>query len=167
MHKCRRHHHKSEQERGNCNLKGRCGVELALGAWKDFEEELKNLKMSKQAGKFLLKLDPESSQKLLEGFHNCKQEMSFRTRQAFSYWDSLPHNILSLGYHLLSGSELDENESRERAQRLLDFYDSCSDKASLGVVSWYFFSKHREDIVNWSINKETMSPRLMSVLIGY
>lgn len=167
LHKCRCHHHKSERERDSCHLKGRCGIELAAGAWKDFLVELEKLKLTNRTAEYLRKLEHESAQKLMESFQNCKQEMLFRSQQAWSYWDQLPHNILALGYHFLTGSALDENDSRERAKNLLYAYDNCSDKSSLGIVSWYFFSKHRQDVLNWCIKGQGMTPCLTSLLMGY
>jgi hypothetical protein len=166
LHTCRCHHHSSEKEREKCNLKGRCGIELALGAWKDFVTGLSNLKLSRKAVEIFRQLESGYEQKLVESFQQCKQEMALRCHQAWSFWDQLPHNILSLGYHFLSGSSVDENKSRERAIQLLDQYESCSDKANLGVVPWYIFSKHRQHIISWYHGMD-MSPDLRSILMGY
>ena len=170
MHKCRCQHHTTEKERDECNLKGRCGVEMAMGAWKEFLEELSNLKLSHKAVQAVRHLDSGYAQKLMEWFQQCKHDMAFRGHQAWSFWDELPHNILTLGQHFLveSQSRSDaENKSRDKALKLLHLYDSCSDKASLGVVSWLVFSKHRQHILAWGGRKETMPPALQSLLMGY
>lgn len=167
MHQCRCCHHVTKKERDTCHMKGRCGIEMAMGTWKEFLSTLANLKLSPQAAEMLSRLDDETSQKLLRSFQDCKHEMEFRGKQAWSFWDCLPHKLLSMGHHFLTASLHDEQKSRKRAVCLLEEYDSCTDKPSLGVVSWYVFSRHRNDLLHWCVEEKPMSSNLRSILFGY
>ena len=168
LHTCCCQHHSAKKELETCNLKGRVGILLANGCWKGFLEDLKLVKMQPEAAILLQQLDDETSTSLITSFNSCKDQMILHGTQAWSFWDQMPHKLLSMAHHLILESKESEDEDRKKAARFLSEYDQCSAKSSLGMVAWHFFghSAHRQDLMDWCDGK-SLSPRLTQLFIGY
>ena len=164
--------HALDKERSTCNLKGRNALPLACGAWHAFTKKLQECGLSPSATILHAQLksqteeDKSFASHLLSEFHDCKAMMLLRLRQAFSFWDALPFAILRMGRHLAFPATT-EDESRTVASHLLKEYEDAPSKASLGVVSWFFFGQatNHQHIISW-INGEVLHYNIVGELLG-
>ena len=163
--------HETDKAKEQCGLKGRRAVELASGRWHDFIKSLNDLKVSNAALAAISQLsrsgDDGTATFLLTCFQDCKAAMLFRSRQAWSFWDSMPFSILKMCQHIVF-PHIGESVSREHAGELLSEFDSSESKASLGVIPWNFFGNdnNRPRMLNW-IHGHPLSEDLQQLLVGY
>ena len=169
MHACPCQHHETDRDRSLCNLKGRCAILMANGLWQEFISDLQNVRITWECEELLHELPPDTQKSLRDTFAECKNQMIFRSMQAWSFWKTLPYSILAIGYHLISESKADEDNDKTKCRRLLAEYDSSPSKASLGLVTWNFFGRPdiRRVVQDWLEGQKSMGPKLKQMLIGY
>lgn len=131
-------HHKTNKERASCNLKGRRAINLSSGAWNTFLNLLSSIKIPTECRALLQKLDAETTTALLHSFSNCKEQMMFRGKQAWSFWDQLPYAMISRAEHLVTEDTATEDGSRQKAKQLLSEYDSCAAKSTNGELALFW-----------------------------
>ena len=172
FHGCQCFHHQTKKEQEACRLKGRRGVQLALGAWRTFVQDLKDMGLSPGSLLALHKLEAGGDQQyasfLLEGFQNCRAMMELRCVQAWSFWDVLPFTILRMCSHFVSANN-DQSESRKHCLDLMKEYDRTESKASLGVIAYHFFGveKNRKPLRKWAVHGQKLPRELEMLLLGY
>lgn len=171
LHSCACTHHETKKEKDTCSLKGRRAVELALGQWRRFVDDLAGLPLTAAALEALSQLESSNQSQwgsfLLQSFQDCKSTMLMRCKQAWSFWGTLPFSILELSQHLLD-PVVPESQSRARAKQLLKLYEATANKSELGCVSWRFFGQAESlrELRVW-IHGGALSSRLKCILIGY
>lgn len=174
LHGCMCSSHETEKHQKQRRLKGRRAIQLALGAWKEFIHNLKTISLKREALSAISMLETledggaRYAQFLLRCFQDCKAMMELRARQAWTFWDSLPFSILELCRHYVDKST-DESWSRQRALELMQVFDSCQSKTSLGAVSWYFFGNetNRVHMIKWARNGVALPDSLKHLLLAY
>lgn len=172
LHGCQCFHHQTKKEQEACRLKGRRAVELALGAWRTFIQDLKDLGLSQDSLFALNRLeeygDRQYASLLLEGFQDCRTKMELRCVQAWSFWDLFPFSILRMCSHFISPAN-DQSESREHCLDLMKQYDKAESKVSLGPLAYYFFGeeRNRKSLHKWAVRGHHLRKELEMLLLGY
>ena len=164
--------HETQKAKEACRLKGRCGIQLASGAWKCHMNALNNLKLPPKAVLLMDQLRERGLQhvasNLFAAFEDCKRQMVLRCMQAWSFWDNLPHAVLGLARHLVD-PECSEDDCRSDARKFLSQYDACASKSALGIVTWAFLGRlsSRKALEDWAVRKRAMDLGLRRMLLGY
>ncbi len=171
LHSCACSHHETEKEKQVCYLKGRRAVELSSGVWQEFINVLKKLTLPQTVLATLSRLrdngETEWVDFLLRCFQDCKSMMEMRCYQCWSFWGEFPYAILQMCQHFIDQSKT-EDFSREKAQELLQIFDSSEQKSELGVPPWFFFGDaiNRRDMIHW-IQGGVLCSNLHELLVGY
>ena len=97
---------------GPCPMIGRTGVLLASGLPDIALQRLRDLVIPPSVTRSLDALDKETASSLLQQFELAKGRLSFRTKQNFSYWGTLPWSMLMIMRPFIEGFKSEHDAAR-------------------------------------------------------